>query len=121
MPKLEFTPVNDWQRFNLLGKRLFDYANSKTNIITGVYIGDGIHDRIIKTDLMPKIIIIFNITDDASPVIWLDVMLTKSRMFDGTILIDGIMGLTPKKDGFIIGDSTYVNDPMFSFYYAVLG
>ena len=121
MSKLEYTPVNDWERFNLLGKRLFDFVNSKINIRSGIYTGDGVTGKQINVDVIPRLILIFS-EDALTPVIWIDVFAPPlSKAIDGLSLDDAIIGLAGRKEGFILGPSVFVNDAGVSYYYLVLG
>jgi len=120
--KLEYTPVNDFQKFNFLGKRLFDYLNTKINITTGNYIGDGNGPREILVDIIPRCVVIFSNDVTDPPVIWIDIFtVLNSKRFDGANLVDAILGYTIKKNAFLIGADPSVNAPGIKFNFMVLG
>lgn len=122
MPKLEFTPISEWAQFNFLGKRLFDFLNVKLNASTGNYRGNGQTGRIIFVDIIPRLIVVFPLDDGFAPVVWMDKFEPPmSKIFDGTNTNDGILGLTFKKDGFILGSSNIVNASVSDYTYIVLG
>lgn len=121
MAKLEYQPVNDWPHFNLLGKRLFDFVNTKLKATTGIYVGDGVSGKQINLDIIPRLILIFS--DEVFPaLIWIDSFpIGISRLIDGDIIEDGIIKLADRKDGFILGNSLFANDANMTYYYFVLG
>ena len=120
MAKLEYSPITDFQRLNFIGKRMFDFMNSKINITTGVYAGTGSTSKEILVDIIPKVIIVFPQNDGEMPIIWLDVFsLLISKELDGSDITNGILGLIDTKQGFMVGAGLNVlND---NYYYAVLG
>lgn len=121
MAKLEYTPINDWQRFNFLGKRLFDFVNLKLNATTGTYEGNGLAGKAIFIDIIPRCIIIFKETNSI-PVIWIDAFLTPlSKDLDGNSLANGILGLSRNRDSFTLGSDNLVNQSGVTYYYIVLG
>lgn len=119
MAKLEYKPLSDWQQFNFIGKRMFDFINDKINITTGRYIGNGVVAREIKVDIIPRVIII--LTEAFVPVIWMDQFIGFSKLFDGTSISNGIVALSAKKDAFIISNSAEVNYDGVTYYYIVFG
>jgi hypothetical protein len=119
MAKLEYKPLSDWQQFNFVGKRMYDFINDKINITTGRYVGDGATAREIKVDIIPRVIII--ITDGDIPVIWMDQLTSFSKLFDGTSITDGVVSLSARKDAFIIGSNVTVNANGITYYYIVFG
>lgn len=122
MAKLEYTPINDWQKFNFLGKRIFDFVNGKINISTGKYIGNGVSAREIKVDIIPIAIIIFSEADFEPPTIWIDKFTANySKQTDGVNLSNGILSIGVRKDSFIIGSNQAVNDTGINYFYAVFG
>ena len=119
--KLEYTPIFDWQKFNYLGKRLFDFANLKLNAATSNYIGDASSSRNINVDIIPRLIIIFGMSG-TPPVIWMDKFTAPlSKLFDGTDLTDAILGLSDRKEAFKIGPNVNVNSNGVNYTYIVLG
>ena len=122
MAKLEYRPIDSWDKFNFIGKRLFDFLNDKVNISTGKYVGNGAASREIKIDIIPRVIIIISGNDTVIPVIWMDqFFIFISKQLDGTNLTNGIVGLSARKDAFIIGNNFAVNDSGINFYYIILG
>ena len=102
MSKLEYSPINDFTKFNFLGKRLFDFVNDKINISTGTYLGNGASQREIPVDIIPRFIVVVNNT----MVFWMDQFDPgEARYFDGSVAVDEILGLTITKDKFIIGSN----------------
>lgn len=121
MAKIEFTPISDWQKFNFLGKRLFDFINLKLNATTGIYTGNGLAGKAIFIDIIAKCIIVFKATNDV-PVIWIDTITSPlSKDFAGNNLPDGILGLSARKDSFILGNNPLVNQDGIPYYYIVFG
>lgn len=116
MSKLEYPGlINDWGKFNFLGKRLFDFINRKINISTGGYTGDGIANRLIRIDIIPKVIIIFPVLDFL-PTIWTENFPPNfSKTLDGVTVVDGIVGITGTKDAFIISSSVNTIGNLYSF------
>lgn len=120
MPKLEFTPVADWQRFNFLGKRFFDVLNQKLNILTRTYVGTGAELRLF-VDLIPKIILIFS-EEDRLPVFWMDIFFDiQCKDFLGNTITDAILEVAPKKDSFLLGTNILVNEVGINYYFVVIG
>ena len=121
MARLEYSPIFDWTQFNFLGKRLYDFINARVSISTNNYVGDGVGNRFIQTDLNPRIIIIFS-ADEELPVIWIDQFISpNSKTFDGTNIVDGIIGLSDRRQGFILGGNILVNAAGVQYYYIVIG
>lgn len=119
MAKLEYTPIDSFQKFNFLGKRLFDFVNAKVNISTGSYTGDGVAERNIRVDIIPRCIIVLPNNDDIA-IIWIDGFVKpKSKQFDGVIITDGILGPNVKHDFFLIG--TAINIPGDIYNWIVFG
>lgn len=122
MAKLTYKPINSFQEFNFLGKQLFDFVNSKLNATTGTYVGNAIANRQITIDLIPRLIIVFSESDFEPAVIWMDrFVIGFSKTFDGNNILDGILGITPAKDAFIIGVNIGVNELGINYFYIVLG
>ena len=120
MPKLEFTPIFDWQKFNFLSKRLFDVLNKKQNIITRSYVGNGTAQDIY-IDLIPRLIIIFRLEDGFFPVIWIDIFGNNlAKRFDGDNLTDQLI-ISPKKDFFTVMDDSYLNEVDVEYNFLVIG
>ena len=121
MAKLEYKPIQDWQQFNFIGKRIFDFINGKINITTGTYRGNGLITREIKVDIIPRVVIIFDEEDMVSPIIWSDTFVGFSKGFDGSVIVTGIVGLSAKKDAFIISSDSSVNQNGIPYHYVVFG
>ena len=121
MPKLEYTPVNDWTKFNYLGKRLFDFANDKINMTAGTYVGNGTAFNEIQLDLIPKMVVIFS-EAGVLPVVWAYAFpLGLSKTIDGINITDGILGISNRRSAFILGTNTLVNDVGINYTYIVFG
>lgn len=121
MAKLEYKPITSWDVFNFVGKRLYDFINVKLNATTGTYVGNGSSGREIKVDIIPRMIMIVPV-DSIAPAFWLDGFIApNSKLFDGTILTDGILGLNKNKSGFIVGDGVSVNASPDVYNYIVFG
>jgi len=119
MAKLEYTLIDSFQKFNFLGKRLFDFINVKINISTGNYVGDGVTEKNIRIDIIPRCIIVFP-SNDELPVIWIDGFVKPiSKQFDGMTITDGILGPTIKRDFFVV--SMGINIPGDNYNWIVFG
>lgn len=122
MAKLTFRESRDWQNYNFLAKQLFDFVNVKLNATVRTYIGDGTSNRIITIDIIPSFILIAGHGGDDTPIFWLSTFENNfSKDILGNLLLDGILGVTPKKDGFIIGNNSFVNFTGETYSFMVLG
>ena len=122
MAKLTFRESRDWQNYNFLAKQLFDFVNVKINATNRTYLGDGTNNRIITIDIIPALILIMGHGISDTPIIWLSTFENNfSKDILGNTITDGILGVTPKKDAFLIGDNSFVNSPGETYSFIVLG
>jgi len=86
------------------------------------YLGTGI-EQIIFTQILPRVIIICDDVNGALPVFWFEGFTAgNSKQFDGVVINDGILGLSPTRDGFRIGTNPIVNSPGgVTYKFMVLG